>query len=360
MKTKKMIVSLTAVSFCLSGLYADEGMTNVDMGNMRDEGYQELVDSKQPKGQIPAAFNHAAEIDVGGCCDIFATASFIYWNIQQEGMKIGTTYSSSNFSRATDTLYMGDEYKAGFKVGLGGNTRFDNWVVQAEYTWLHHALEKHQGSFPFMSTDFVLVGGAPGGAVLTNSTHRWHFGIDILDVTMGRPFYQGTKLSINPFFGIRTQWISQEYKISGATTLSTNTTAHWKTASWGIGPRFGFDMNFLLGEGFRLIGSASGSLVFTDYSPLSYRDPSASPAYTLNVDGHHYLRGDADGKLGFGWGSYLGTGDKYHLDFIATYDFQVLWNQNMITWMMNNLSNVDASAGNLYLTGLTVSGRFDF
>ncbi len=359
MKEKKMMVTLTAVSLFIGGLYGDAS------NGIRTEGhvgpYEALVNPQQPIDKIPAGYNHPAEIDVAGCCDIFTTAAFTYWDVQQDGMKIGSTYTSPSLGSSgfKDVLFMNDEYKAGFKVGIGANTRNDDWVVAANYTWFHHALNRHQGSFPFLSTPFVLIGGGGAGVVFTSSEHRWHFGIDILDVEMGRPFYQGTKLTVNPFFGVRTQWITQRYKISGQTTLGSPSNPTWKTGSWGIGPRFGFDMNFLLGEGFRLIGSASGSLLYTHYSPLRYREPTATPGYSISIGNQNYLRGDADGKLGFGWGSYLGM-NKYYLDFTATYDFQVFWNQNMITWMMNNQSGVDGSPGNLYLNGLTISGRFDF
>jgi hypothetical protein len=354
MKHKRALYVATTSIF-LTCLHADDN--HLATGHV--EAYQEFVNPKQPVDEIPAAYNHAANIDAYMCCDLFTTAAFTYWDVQQEGMKIGSTYSSSTHSGFTDTLFIADDYKPGFKVGLGANTRFDDWVVAANYTWFHHALTKNQGSFPFLSTPFVLVGGGGGGVVFTSSEHRWHFGIDILDVEMGRPFYQGKRLTVNPFFGLRTQWMSQRYKISGTTTLGAASNPNWKTASWGIGPRFGFDMNWLLGEGFRFIGSASGSLVWTQYYKLHYNEPTASPPYALSLGNQNYLRGDADGKLGFGWGSYVGN-NKFYLDFTATYDFQVFWNQNMITWMMKNVTGVDASAGNLYLNGLTVNGRFDF
>ncbi len=366
-----LAVSLTA-SLVFMSLYAESSqavdVTLIDESSLKEyiaEGhvgpYAPFVDTKQPQGQIPAGYNKTAAIDVDGGCDIFTTAAFTFWDVQQDGMKIGSTYSSPVHSGFTDTLFLKDEYKAGFKVGIGANTRCDdNWVVSANYAWFDHALHKNQGSFPFLSTPFVLIGGGGGGVVFTNSNHRWHFGVSILDVELARPFYQGLRLTINPFFGIRTQWLSQRYRLSGMTTLGSASEATWKSSSWGLGPKLGFDMNWLLGAGFKLIASASGSLIYTHYSPLRYNEPTASPtAYSISFSSQNYLRGDADGKLGFGWGSYVGN-NKFHLEFAATYDFQIFWNQNMITWMMNNISNVDASAGNLYLNGLTISGRFDF
>ena len=311
---------------------------------------------------IPSAYNHPAAIDLSGGYDVFVTAAFTYWEIQQEGMKIGSAYQapiSSGPNGFSDVLFIDEDFKIGFEVGLGVNTHFDDWVLTANYTNFHHTLTRNQGSFPFLSTPFILVGSGGGGVVFTNSSHRWTFGLDVIDLDMGRSFYQGKRLTVNPFFGLRYQSIGQDYHLSGVTTLEQTATGSWKTSSWGLGPRFGVDTNWLLGSGFRLIGSASGAVLFTDYSPLRYHEPSTASSYTLNIRSKDYLREDIEGSLGFGWGMYSKQ-QRLHIDFTATYDFKIFFNQNMIAWMMNNVNEVDSSPGNLYLNGLTVTGRFDF
>ena len=315
---------------------------------------------------IRSGYNHPAEINLDAAYDVFITAAATYWDIQQEGMKVGSTYTSAVSSGPggfADTLYINDQFKPGFEVGLGVNTRFDDWVLKANYIWLHHTLQKNQGSFPFLSTPFVLVGSGGGGVVFTNSSHKWSFGIDIGDLLLSRPCYQGERLTINPYFGLRTQFFSQSYHISGTTTLTTNATSIWKSSSWAIGPRFGLESNWLLGAGFKLIAGASGSLLFTKYAPLKYQEPTAtsisSTGYSFKMTTQDYLRADLDSKIGVAWGQYSAE-NRFHFEFAATYDFQVFFSQNMITWMMNNINNVEATAGNLYLNGLTVEGRFDF
>lgn len=65
-------------------------------------------------------------------------------------------------------------------------------------------------------------------------------------------------------------------------------------------------------------------------------------------------------NLGIGWGSYLGCQD-YHLDILATYDFQVFWNQNMMVQLADDVFiRTGHAAANLYLQGLTVRTQFDF
>lgn len=87
-------------------------------------------------------------------------------------------------------------------------------------------------------------------------------------------------------------------------------------------------------------------------------DPSA-----LAVRAHDsisYLRPNVELDLGLGWGKYFKK-RHWHVDFSATYDLQIFWNQNM----MRSFPIIDNPLfalwpGNLYLYGLTLNGRLDF
>src|SRR5271157_2856702 len=114
--------------------------------------------------KFPAAYNAASRIEVQNSWDIFATASFLYWYADQEGMDLaystGLT-TASDPTTVTNPLkgsydIMPFDFKPGFKVGLGMNFDFDNWVAFVEYTWLH---QKVTTQVPNPSTDAR--GGTP-------------------------------------------------------------------------------------------------------------------------------------------------------------------------------------------------------
>lgn len=315
-------------------------------------------------------YNHPARVDTTSDWDMFLTAQFLYWDVQQEGMEIGPTFPSypSSGVQTSGVLDFKDSYRCGFKVGLGWNTPFDDWVVLAEYTWFHHDLRKDQGS-PYLTSNFLQAKVTPFDYttqdLLTASSHKWNIDLDMVDVILSRPCYQGTKLTITPFFGLRGLMLNQKYTLTGTVYGGTNnpTTAYGKTDSWAIGPAFGLGGNFLLGEGFRLIGSASGALTYTRYNDIKYfakRQSVGSSDLELTHSAQNRVRAMADAKAGIGWGSYL-CNQSYHIDFSATYEFQVLWNQNMINWYSASLVGLNgASPGNLYFQGLTITGTFDF
>ncbi len=337
---------------------------------------------QQKKGAVPfdqgddmlvsqMAYNHPARVDTTSDWDMFLTAQFLYWDVQQEGMEIGPLFNSYPHSdvQPSGVLDFKDSYRSGFKVGLGWNTPFDDWVVLAEYTWFHHDLTKDQGSTPFLTSNFLQAKVTPFDYtkqdLLTSSSHKWNIDLDMVDVILSRPSYQGTRLTITPFFGLRGLMLNQKYTLTGNAHEGTNnpTKAYGKTDSWAVGPAFGFGGNFLLGEGFRLIGSASGALTFTRYNDIKYfakKQSVSGSDLSLKHSSQNRVRSMADAKAGIGWGSYL-CNQAYHIDFSATYEFQVLWNQNMINWYSASLIGLNGtSPGNLYFQGLTITGTFDF
>ena len=321
--------------------------------------------------QMPAGYTHAARVSTTSDWDMFLTAKFLYWNVQQEGMEIGPTFTtnpSASNVQPSGILEFKDEYRPGFKVGLGWNTPFDDWVVTAEYTWFHHDINKSQNS-PYLTSNVLQAKVTPFDYstedLLTASSHKWNIDLNIVDVLVARPSYQGTRLTVNPSFGLRGMWLNQKYTIEGTISGGTfnPTKSYGKTDSWAVGPTLGISGNFLLGAGFRMIGGASGTLAYTRYNGITYFARTQSvgkPDLHLSGSSQNRVRAMADAQAGFGWGTYL-CNQNYHLDFSATYEFQVLWNQNMINWYSASLIGLNGSSpGNLYFQGLTVSGTFDF
>jgi len=319
--------------------------------------------------QMTAGYNHAARVDTTSDWDMFLTAKFIYWDVQQEGMEIGPQFSTSpSTTQPSGSLVFPDEYKAGFKVGLGWNTPFDDWVISAEYTWFHHNIHKDQTA-PYLTSNFLQAKVTPFDYttqdLMTSSEHRWDIDLDIIDVTMARPCYQGTRLTVTPSFALRGIILGQKYTVTGTVDGSTNnpTKAYGKTDSWAVGPSLGIGGNFLVGAGFRLMGNMAGTLAFTRYNDIKYfarTQTAGGTDLSLTHDAQNRVRSIADGAAGIGWSSYL-CNQKYHIDLSATYDFHVFWNQNMINWYSASLIGLNGtSPGNLYFHGLTVSAAFDF
>ncbi len=311
--------------------------------------------------------------------DFWADGSFIYWNAQQEGLDLGISSTDTGTLLPPingEFLFQSTDYKPGFKAGLGFSMDKSYWSAFIEYTWFRSkthmsasAPSDSRGGIPV----YILSNWFERQTNLAASSlsSKWKLHMDLLDLCFVRPYYQGTHLIVAPFCGVRAQWIRQRLSIDAEVfTTSINTPAQNarsvnKSNSWAIGPRGGIQGQWHLGWGLRLEGDTAASLVFTRYLRVSNdQTPTTSIAGAGGVSARFYhancLRLVNELNLGLGWGSYLDC-RNYHLDFLAIYDFQVFWNQNIMRQLADTLADgTGHSPTNLYLQGLTFKMRFDF
>ena len=239
-------------------------------------------------------------------------------------------------------------------------------------------------------------------------TETWNLKMDFVDATLGRWCWAGDQLSLRPFFGARGAWIRQTAMYAflnnrGGVGNGSADVLIETSRSWGIGPSFGLNADWLLGCGIRFFGAASADLLYTWYS--LHRDEAeftgvtflgassesglsdfrtegefsqfllgligrveggfvgGSLAHQMAVTQKHiaFLQPHADLELGFGWGSYFSE-DRWHFDLSASYGFQVFWDQNMFRHFddITMQQNSTLPSGNLYVHGLTATARFDY
>ena len=282
--------------------YADQGMT------MNQSGQQPTYTAGEAlkQGALPGAYNQSANYKIDDSYDVYFTGDFIYWCLQQDGVIAGSSGGS--------TVFMDASYKPGFQVGLGFNMAgMDNWNMYSEYTWYknNHTTDTDTGS------------------------SKTHYVYNNLNVLLQRPFYMGRKLTANFGFGLRALWLTNNLSYSSGDL---------DQKSWGLGPRFGLDSNWLLGAGFRLMANAGVSALYTSYTTLN-------GSLTSSHDNYNTVRAITETSLGLGWGSYFGDNNDFHFDLSASYEFNAYWNQNMAGVL------VGGTPRNNYLHGLNVAVR---
>lgn len=330
---------------------------------------------------LAAAYNEPASFAPGPCSwDFWADASFTYWTAYEEGLSLGISNvdlsalpSSTYLDRVS--LLQSTKWEPGFKVGLGIDLGHDNWGAFAEYTWFRSratcSATAPDGPAGSTTPSWVInnfgLENTIVAATASALSSTWRLRMDVLDVGLTRPYYQGTHLIISPFSAVRAEWIRQNLRIkpTAFATASANTNAvfHNCSQSWALGPRGGLQGKWHLGAGFRVEGDMGASLLFTRYTKVkSFADPLTFGVrpYSLSYTDYNTLRFDTDMSIGIGWGSYLDC-RKYHFDLLASYDFQIFWNQNMMRELVDGFQGYTSPAiHNLYLQGLTVKAQFDF
>ena len=350
--------------------------------------------SGEPLGaKTTGSYNLPATIDVQRDCgvDFFADLSFTYWLAQEDGLFLAyvdvansmTTPGGNVDTPNTHIVSQSSGFKPGFKVGLGLVVDHES-VLKGEYTWYR---SKNTFNAPTLSetVPFTYIPNGDGttvwwpspwfnqnGIIGSAFSSTWNLALDLADVTASYPFYLGKRIIINPFVGLRGAWIRQSLIIalteSTIDILSplTPQPIHSRTYShsWAVGPRIGGNSTYLLPAGFQLEGSIAASLLYTRYTSVKHSESAANinllPLHQ-SLKNYGCLRPAAELGVGLGWGSYISSGD-YHIEFSADYDFAVYWSQNMLRAIMDEFcfGSTNGSPGDLYMQGLTVTGRFDF
>ena len=338
--------------------------------------------SRPLTGQSPAAYNYPANIQPLSGWDVYGDLSYLYWYINQEGLDIATTalYAVDRVyatGKGGFPIFQDTNYVSGFKIGLGANLNVDDWGLDAQYTYLRQNTTTSQTAPTATDEGYTSVLYFTGwffdnyygqGLVANQLKSKWNFALDWADLMLNRPFYLGKKLIATPSVGLRGSWIRQQLDVTSIDstledvsygTLFSQNSSH----SWAVGPRGLIDLRWLIGMGFRLQGNAGASLLFTQFTKVTHfvsdfdEDVGASPFAITN---YNCVRAMAEGNLGLGWGQYLYR-NLYHIDLSATYDFNFLWGQNMLKYMVNlNGFGRGTSPYDLLMHGLTINGRFDF
>ena len=297
--------------------------------------------------KYPAGYNAPARLEVQNSWDVFFTGSFTYWYVDESGFELAI-----NTTTATDqsVLYQSNKYSPGFKVGAGFDFGHDSWVAFAEYTWL-----RNHSTYSTSATDSADLshGSLLSDVDSTTLQGKRHVNLDLIDATLSRPLYQGRMLTLSPSCGLRGAWLRQKFE--GVLAVSADD-SHSNSNSWFVGPRASVAAHWMLGWGFRFEGDMGAAILFQQ-SETNFRNDVDS--YTTS-DNQNSLAPVADMGLGLGWGTYLDN-QNYHLDFVATYDFMNWWGQNLIRGVADTInSGIGAQPGDLQISGLTITGRFDF
>lgn len=372
-----MISSAAVVLATTSSAFAQHSKSN----QMKDNGcpcppFEQGMPLTQCEN-FPAAYNASARTEVRCSWDVFLTGTFLYWYVGQEGMDTGynTAIANSTLLPPNDGLKVAQKggYKPGFKVGLGADFDFDHWVGYLEYTWMHASTSQstNAGS-DSRGTAVIDLGtwynrqtGTATDHTATGLSSKWKVNLDMLDAMLRRPYYEGRNLTITPFAGARAIWLRQNFRLSATATNAPQNPAvsHNNSKSWGLGPRAGMQGHWQLGLGFRLEGDASASLLYQRYTKVAHSEDAivaGTIGPVVKYKNYGALRPIADMGLGIAWGSYLDC-QNYYLDFAANYDFMVMWGQNMMRHLVDDLNyGVDGAPAELFYHGLTFTVRFDF
>lgn len=321
-------------------------------------------------GQLPAAYNAPARIDVRGSWDLFADASYILWQPTQDNMEFAAVApngsSVTGDSTGKSTVYtLNPTFKSGFKVGAGVNFDHDNWTNWAEYTWFRSTTTRSVSDLTNGLVAAMLLHPSDQNHAYRSASAKWKVRMDLVDWALGRAAYVGTSLTMLPYMGARAAFIRQSYALDYVRHSNlVQASAEYVQHSWGVGLEAGLRTNWLLGMGFRMFNEIEADLCFTRYKTSAQTfNPDVPSTQTINTSESQIdtVRPHLDLEFGFGYGTYFDN-QNWHIDLALGYGFQVFWDQNMFTRFVDDVARFASlrDIGNLYTQGMTFTARVDF
>lgn len=322
-----------------------------------------------PDGQMKykAAYPASASVEVDSSWDVQVNAAFTYWYAGQDAMDVAyyPSVESTTGGVSGAVVYQQFGYAPGFQVGVGIDTHFDDWTLDAEYTWYNKTQSKTVappiGEFFSESTWAVPFDTYSGDTVFSS----WKLALNQLDVEVGRPSYHGKKVVLFPVGGVRFLWLNQNLNIvlpSIGVDIATFTSS---SSSWAVGPKIGVNHYWHIWNGLRIDGILSGSVLYTRYTTITVSQATEDLAGVLessatsSTSDQGAIRPSVEMGLGLGYGDYY-FNNTFYLDLSIRYDFMQFWSQNMMRKFATQLSGLDNGIGDLRLHGLTIDLRCDF
>lgn len=314
--------------------------------------------------------------------DVFITANFIWWGVNQDGLNYATTgfltdaAAGGVFDSASrgKSKYVGHDWAPGFKVGLGLNLSHDGWDLFAQYTWLHASDSNSLTNRP-EGVAFTL-GILPfndGPSILGDSIKgNWDLHFNVIDVELGRNFYLSQFLTMRPFIGFKGTWQDQDVKVTtestnfqinnqGQNTPVSGPFVHKRTFdNWGIGVRGGFNISWYMAKNWSIYGNLAFTGMWTDYDKLTYSDTlqdsitgNSKTYINVSADDFYTVKYIGETEIGLRYDVWF-YDDNYHFAVQAGWEQQVWINWATFAEVLDHAWN------DLTLHGLNLKFRFDF
>ena len=295
----------------------------------------------------------SARIETQNDWDFSFNLAFNEYYVVQEGLALAAPLGFTESSPVAFDF----KYHPGFQVGFTLNTPYDGWTFAGDYLWVR-ASNHVSGTAPGDDSFFDAFAFGSIDNFVNPLTAKWTLSMDLADLYLVRPFYFGTAWTVDPFFGFRGGWIRQYLHVVGI--FGSPLQSSFKSGAWLLGPRGGFQSNWLLGKGFSLFGNLSASLLYTRYTTLAGKNQQDSVLLVATENGANGLTPNIDTGLGVKWGAHF-SGQPAYIDFSAAYNFSVFFSQGQIGYLATTMNTTgNGSAGRLYLHGVSLATSLFF
>lgn len=344
-----------------SGMETEGKNKNGDNTTTEPRADQVITPTVAPKPEMPDAR-----------VKVTTTADFIWWKSfvgNAEYAWAGVT--DGRLVTVGDSLSKGNiktpdfDFAPGFKLGLGLNFLHDGWDLYGNYTWL---APQSETTSVIGQQGVGLIGNfnpntGPydgfGPPALTSANSKWKQNFNVLDVELGRNFFISRFITLRPFFGLKFDWIKEEFhdQLFSNTTNFQSIDLKRLERAFGVGIRAGLDTVWHFTKNWGLYGDFAATALWSDFHTTILENAFNSSGLAEGINSYEKIQQVTpvfEASLGL---IYMLWFNQNRTMFFAKagWEEQVWVHYNQITPSIFNVK-----AGNLSLHGLTVEIGFTF
>jgi len=302
----------------------------------------------------PMAFAYPKDVGLSCPTDFTIFGEFLLMQAQEGGLEYGVSGFLNNAYRiqGQGTNHHDWNWNPGFRIGIGGYSPHDNWNLDARWTYLRikDTASSGRGLYPLYLGAF--------GVPFSYGSEKWKTHFNTLDLSFGKPYYISRSVIWHPYFCLSGAWLDQDIHITYK-VADFHANVYASNDFWGIGLRAGLESEWIIGAGWKFIGTASSSLLFGrfDFSQ------EATSNFDLSYNIHHELyeiSPNFELGLALNWGTHFSS-NRYYLNMQVGYEFHYWLQQNHMVKFTTSYDSGDYTVSNYFsLNGLAFRLEFDF
>lgn len=335
----------------VGSLIADDAEENALQTNAQERSLDQLV------------FNSPNRPIAKNGWNLWIRGDALYWRASEDNLFYAYSGNDIGGSRNRNVLTVDFDWEWGFRLGMGYTIPRDKWDLALYWTRFHTSSQSSFSAKPPKDNLFInwwdvtLLGNV---GISTSASGHWKADLDQLDLSLGREFFVGRRLTVRPHAGIRSAWIDQHLTSTFRTTTGSTVTK-MKNDFWGLGFFAGLDTRWMLSDSWHIFANGDLALLYGNFDILEKGKVNGTLNFSYD-ESFHAGRSVADLQAGLCW-SHSFCKDRFALTFRAGYEYHLYPNQNQLPLDVGNdgfLTTLNAVDGDLAYQGLFLSGQWDF
>lgn len=312
--------------------------------------------------------------------NVYFVGDFLWWKAENAGFSyaFNQTSDATTFPNVGEVKQIDADWKPGFQIGMGFNTKYSGWDLFTNWTWYSNISKTAQhasvpdsavglGFYPVWPVAKTVAGGADLGPY-KDLKAQWHLLLNAVDAALSKTVLNTAGLILDLQWGVRGAWLRQKFIVDFTNPIATRVGTSLqsfdfvgKNNYWGVGPLAGLKSRWEMGRGLSLLGKIASAFLYgkNDASNVS-TDPIASVVHHQFTQNFSQLVPCVQMLLGFEWASC--RSDTFSFEIQAAWETNLWWNQFNVPVSFEGFAAPAPPTGNTPLTteGITVNFQVGF